>query len=142
MTGRQAEESKSNEIAHLVGPLWSEAKVCDALGVDATTLATRRKAGTVLAPTTQDGIRVYPVFQFHQTAGIVEVRLALTKFLTALRCFDPWAVAVLVNTPAPELLDRTPLEWLRTCGDPKVLSGLASRVSNEWNTGPCPSAPH
>ena len=38
MDARRADGPDANEIAKLVGPMWSEAKVCDALGIEAKAL--------------------------------------------------------------------------------------------------------
>jgi hypothetical protein len=133
MDARRADGPDANEIAKLVGPMWSEAKVCDALGIEAKALATRREEGTVLVPMMSDGVRAYPISQFQRTDGAIEVRPALIPFLTTLRHFDPWTVAVLLQTPAPELEDKTPFDWLGIGGDPKVLEDLARTVSSEWS---------
>jgi hypothetical protein len=125
MAGTRTGEPGTNELADLVGPFWSETKVCDALGVDAVALQARREAGTVLGLTTSDGERVYPVSQFDRQDGTVEVRPALVPFLSALRRFDAWAVAVLLHTPAPELDDQTPLDWVPQDGSPEALADLA-----------------
>jgi hypothetical protein len=121
-----------NELAAMVGPLWSEGHVCDVLSVDVDELET----GTVLALTASDGgVRVYPVFQFHRRDGVVEVKPALVPFLRALRALDRWTVAVILHTPAPELDDTTPLDWVRRGGSAETLSALAAVLVNEWSAG-------
>lgn len=128
-------EPVTSELADVVGPVWSEGKVCDTLGIDAIVLAERRAVGEVLGFTTAQGDVVYPVDQFQRHDGAVEVRPALLPFLRRLRRFDPWTVAVLLHTPAPELGDQNPLDWLRLGGDGQAVADLARTVAREWSTG-------
>ncbi|NYD40037.1 hypothetical protein [Nocardioides panaciterrulae] len=127
-----------NEFAQVVGVCWSEHKVLTATGVTSQTLAAWRKTGRILGLQTSDGTRLYPVDQFVQRADAVEVRPALLPVLGALRSFDPWAVAVLLHTPAPELDDASPLGWLTDGGAPEVLARLADTVAQEWAAGTPP----
>ena len=124
-----------NEIAEVVGACWSQNKVLTALGVTSEALAAWRSTGRILGLLTSDGARVYPVTQFQRREGAVEVRPALLPVLRALRGFDPWAVAVLLHTPAPELDDASPLGWLSDGGAPEVLARLAETVAREWAAG-------
>lgn len=74
----------------------------------------RIRAGAILALKTSDGQLVFPVSQFHTIQGDgVKVIPALVPALIALRKYDPWAVALLLRTPADELAGATPLEWAR-----------------------------
>jgi hypothetical protein len=132
MTGGPVTE---NEIAKVVGACWSENKVLTALGVTSETLAALRSTGRILGLLTSDGARMYPVKQFERRAGAVEVRSALLPVFRVLRGFDPWAVAVLLHTPAPELGDASPLGWLSEGGAPEVLARLAETVAREWAAG-------
>ena len=72
-----------------------------------------------------DGATVYPVFQFRRRDGKVEILPELLPILTALNDQNAWAVAVLLNTAAPELDDATPVEWARRGGDADRLAELA-----------------
>ncbi|GCD90168.1 hypothetical protein [Nocardioides sp. LS1] len=140
MTGGQV-----HEMAEVVGPFWSEARAVAALGVSAETVASRRDSGTILALPTNDGVLVYPVDQFQKVGGggdDVEVKPALLPFLRALRGFDPWAVAVLLHTPAPELDGATPLGWLSDGGAPDTLTRLGEVVAREWASSGPPSVGH
>jgi hypothetical protein len=125
----------TDELVALVGPVWSQGRTCEALSVSGAALADLRKAGGVLGLTTADGALVYPVSQFHRRGGTVEVRPPLVPFLTALCRFDPWAVAVLLHTPSPELHGATPLDWVRDGGSTSLLADLALAVSHEWSSG-------
>jgi hypothetical protein len=125
----------TDELVALVGPVWSQGRTCEALSVSRAELADFRRAGGVLGLTTADGALVYPVSQFHRRGGTVEVRPSLVPFLTALRRFDPWAVAVLLHTPSPELHGATPLDWARGRGDLVALADYAKAVAREWAAG-------
>lgn len=130
------EGQPANELADLVGPVWSESKACAALDASRDVLSARREAGTLLGLTTSDGTTVYPVFQFvRRTDGQVEVRPGLLAVMGPLRAFDPWAVAVLLHTPAPELGGSTPIQWDRDGGASEALGDLADAVAREWAAG-------
>ncbi len=123
-----------SNIADIVGPLWSEARVCSALAVTVDTLTHWRAVGDVLAVTTADGALLYPVFQFHRHPDrTVEVRPLLLPIFRAMSVFDGWTTAVLLHTPAPELADATPLDWLRDGGSPDAVVALAHVVAGEWD---------
>jgi hypothetical protein len=115
--------------------VWSQGRTCEALSVSRAELADFRRAGSVLGLTTADGDLVYPVSQFQRREGTVEVRPALVPFLRALRGFDPWAVAVLLHTPAPELDNATSLDWARDGADPATLAAYAAVAAREWAAG-------
>lgn len=129
------EAGDQNAIAAVVGPLWSETRVCQALGITTDALAALRAAGGVLSATTSDGVSVYPVSQFQRRDGAVEVRPDWVPLLQTLSRFDHWTVAVLLKTPAPELDDLTPLDWLRAGHDPEAVADLAVAVAREWTAG-------
>lgn len=124
-----------NELAALVGPCWAEAQVASALAVPPESLAVLRAEGAVLGLLAADGVWVYPVEQFEQPDGCVEVRPGLLPVFRALREHDPWAVAVLLHTPAPELGGATPLGWLTAGESPDAFSALAVAVAREWAAG-------
>lgn len=124
-----------NDLVEVVGPVWSEARAIAALDVSAGTASSMRDAGSLLGLRTSDGARVYPVAQFQRRDGTVEVKPALVPVLRALRGSDPWAVAVLLHTPAPELDGATPLGWLSDGGSPETLARLARMVAREWAAG-------
>jgi hypothetical protein len=130
-------DESPNELADLVGPFWTSARTREALGVSSRqALDSRRRTGSVLGVKSTDGDRFYPVSQFHKRAdGGIEVKPALVPFLRTLRGFDAWTVAVLLHTPAPELADLTPLDWVRHGKDPKALEDLARAVAREWSAG-------
>ncbi len=126
----------TNELARLLAPFWSAVKVRQVFdGASRQLLAERRKSGTLLGLKTSDGDIVYPVFQFQQREGRVEVRPGLVPMLRVLRRFDPWSVAVLLHAPAPELRGRTPLSWVREGRPAAPLIELAEAVAREWSSG-------
>lgn len=129
-------EESPNELAALLGPFWSSAKVQDALGVPTRqALASRRKNGSVLGLKTSDGDVVYPVWQFHRRDDAIEVKPALVGMLRILKTFDPWTVAVVLRTPAPELKGLTPIDWVRAGRPAATLVELARVVAREWAAG-------
>lgn len=126
-----------NELAALLGPFWTGARTREALGLNSRqALASRASNGSVLALKSADGDVFYPISQFQRRSdGTVEVKPALVPFLRHLRHFDPWAVGVLLHTPAPELGNLTPLDWARQDRDPATLIHLARAVAREWSAG-------
>lgn len=124
-----------NELAALVGPCWSEAQVASALAVPPESLAGLRAEGGVLGLLAADRAWVYPVDQFNRRDGRVEVEPGLLPVFRALRGHDPWAVAVLLHTPAPELDGATPLGWLTAGESSKDVVALTVVVAREWAAG-------
>lgn len=117
-----------NDLAEVVGPCWSEARVLSSLGATVETVSSWIEAGAIHALTTADGDRLYPVAQFQRRGGVVEVKPGLRPVFEALRDFHPWTVAVLLHTAAPELDDATPStgsQWgrTRTASSPRQDSG-------------------
>lgn len=135
MTEQRTGEPGMNELAALVGPFWTEPKVSVALRASVEELAARRHEGTILGLATSDGDLFYPLSQFQQRDGSVEVKPGLLPLFRALRAFDPWAVAVLLHTPSVELDGVTPLEWTRHTHAPEGLADLGHLIASEWGTG-------
>ena len=131
----QQAQAQPNELAELVEPVWSAAWASQALEVTPEELQGRQRAGLLLAVALIDGDEVYPVFQFQNHGGQTQVKPGLQPLLRALREYDPWAVAVLLKTPSPELQGMTPLEWLSTGGDPEAVALLGEAVAREWSAG-------
>lgn len=125
-----------NELSTLLGPFWSGARTQEALACsDSHALRARQAEGSLLALTTSDGVTLYPVFQFHRRNGMIEVKAPLVDVLYVLQEFDPWSVATLLRTPAPELDGLTPIEWVDAQRPRQNLRGLASKVAREWGHG-------
>lgn len=124
-----------DEIAALLGPCWSETRTATAFGVSVEDLTALRESGGALGLLAADGLWVYPVDQFQRHDGCVRVNAGLSPVFWALRGHDPWAVAVLLHTPAPELEGATPLGWLSAGGDPEAVAALAVAVAHEWAAG-------
>jgi hypothetical protein len=127
---------RTGDLATIVGPLWSEAKTCEALGgLSLQALESRRGRRSVLGLTVGDGTVAYPVWQFRRYGSDVEVVPDLEAMLCHLRAFDEWAVAVLMCVPALELEGLSPVQWARARFPVAQLAGLARTVAREWSAG-------
>jgi hypothetical protein len=123
-----------NRLSEHLGPFWSGTKVQRELRLmSRQALDERRKTGRVLALKTSDNHRIYPVSQFQRRGNRVEVKPELVSMLSVLRDHDPWSVAVLLRTPAPELENLTPLDWIHQGRETAATQALAHRVSREWS---------
>ena len=123
-----------NPLASWVGPFWSGKRVRDELRLASRqALDSRRRAHAVLGVKTSDGAVIYPVWQFHRRDETVEVRPAVGRVFAILGAHDEWAVAVLLNTPAPELEGLTPLDWVRQLRSEATLLQFARTVDTEWS---------
>jgi hypothetical protein len=140
VTDRTHATAKENELAALVGPFWSHQKTRSALGLGPAGLTALRDAGGVLELVSADGVPFYPAFQFERAGDETRVRPALALVIRVLRGFDPWAVAVLLHTPAAELDDSSPLAWLKAGGAPGDVEELAKVVAREWSAGSAPGS--
>ena len=125
----------SRELIDLLGPFWSAGRTAQALAVAPSALRTLCRDGALLGLTSSDGDMVYPVFQFEKTGDDIRVKPPLLTVLRTLRSFDPWTVAVLMHTPAPELHGRTPLDAARRKTPDDDLEGFARVVAREWAAG-------
>lgn len=130
-------EETPNELADLLGPFWTGARVREALGVPTRqALDSRRRNGSVLALKSTDGALFYPVAQFQRRPdGQIQVKPALVGLFRTLRGFDSWTVGVLLHTPAPELDGLTPLDWVGQGKDVGALEELGLAIAREWSTG-------
>ncbi|MBB6627491.1 hypothetical protein H5V45_09165 [Nocardioides sp. KIGAM211] len=125
-----------NKLALLIGPCWTSEATQEALGLPTlSALKARSVGGSILALTTADGVTVYPVCQFGQHNGQIEVNPALLPMLRTLRHFGSWAVAALLQTPAPELGGYSPVEWVAFGNPSEPLAILAKAVAREWAAG-------
>ena len=127
-------EAEPNEIADLLAPFWSASRTAEALGVTADELEERSAARAVLGTTTTDGSTVYPIWQFHRLKdGTVEVKPDFVAFFTALQGItDPWTIAIVLRTPAPELGGSTPEDWIHAKGDLATLMNYAHLIASEF----------
>lgn len=114
----------TRDLTAVAGPFWTEEKVRKGV------LSVRSWA--ILAVTTADGDRIYPAWQFRRATGGYEVWPDLIRAFWALRRHDPWAVAVILRTPAPELDGVTPVEWVRAGRPTEALLRFAEIVAREW----------
>jgi hypothetical protein len=122
-----------SELADLLAPFWTAQRAQAALGISRQAMADRRKTGAILALKAADtDTYFYPVAQFETKDGAVRVKPMLRRFLMTLRHREPWTVGVLLHTPAPELENRTPLDWVRRHGDEGTLLDYARVVNAEF----------
>lgn len=117
-----------------VGPSWSTRKVRAELGsVSPQAVHQRVDRGTLWALPTSDGSTVFPTFQFVRRNGRLETKRGLQAMFKILRAKDPWAVAVLMKTPAPELDGMSPVDWERRGGSVDALKRLAHDLVRDWS---------
>lgn len=122
-------------LAERIGPVWTAVHTRGQLDLTSRqALDNRRRSGSVLGVKTSGTGRVfYPVFQFRTVAGRVEVRPALAAVFKILRSQDPWAVAMLLTVPAPELDGLSPLAWERAGRPEAALAAYAQRIRRDWS---------
>lgn len=122
-------------MVQLLAPYWSEGKVMKALGLNPAELANHRESGLILGLPDTDGGLSYPVWQFHcRTDGAVEVKPKVAQVLEAFHDrAEPWTVGILFRTPAPELDDLTPEQWIEEGRDMSTLIRYAHLVAAEMN---------
>lgn len=126
----------ANELGDLLGPFWSEARASAALDASPRHLAAAQKSGAILRLQTADGAMLYPIWQFQRdSVGQIGVRVQLAAMFGELVGHDPWTVAVLIQTPSPELSGLTPLEAARSGARPDTLGEFARIVAREWSAG-------
>ncbi len=116
-------------LLDVVDPFWTADHTANRLNITPDELDRQRATGGLLGVTPSDSDRVfYPVFQFEKRTGKVQVKPALRVFMATLRDHDPWTIAVLINTPAPELDGLTPLGWAEANRDTATLIAYAAVV--------------
>lgn len=127
-------ESTDNEVADLLAPFWSAQRTAEGLAVTFDELARRTRDGEVLGLSPGPGVAHYPVWQFHRLRdGSVRVKPGIATFVSALHGrANPWSIAILLRTPAAELGDQTPEQWVRAHGDDEVLRRFARHLAAEW----------
>ena len=105
----------------LIGPFYGPAQVARALGdVSRQAVADRRQRRTLLGLKTADGHWVYPVFQFDRHNSVLSGLPELLRILAASDV-DDWSLAGWLASPLRSLGGRTPIEWLRSEGEPETL---------------------
>ena len=129
-----AEALTDSALVDTVGPSWSTKKLRAELGgISPQAVHQRVARGTLWALPTSDGAAAFPTFQFVRRNGRLETKRGLQVMFKILRGEDPWAVAVLMQTPAPELEGASPVEWERSGGSIDALEHLAHDVVHGWN---------
>ncbi len=130
--------TEDNPMVELLKPFWSSSKLQQEFKASRQALDSRMRVGSLLGLKTGDGQLVYPVFQFvRDTKGALIVRAGVIDMLKVVRNsegYEPWMFATLLRTPAPELEDLTPIEWMRDPDrDQRDLRALAFRWVHEWS---------
>lgn len=101
----------------IVGTMWSFWHTAERLGLTSDELDTMAQEGRVIGLSPSDSDRLaFPIFQFVEDDGHVSVKPGLAEFIVTLsapdgRPRDPWSVAIIARTPAPELDGLTPERW-------------------------------
>lgn len=125
--------TKHNELAEVVGPVWSAARTADALGLAVADLEGACRRGDLLGLPTADGDCVFPVLQFQRRAdGSVHMQPDVARLVQTLLGQPAWAIAVLLVTPAPELEDLSPVDWIGAGGRRDVLARFGEQIGREW----------
>jgi len=130
--------TENNSMVELLKPFWSSAKLQQEFKASRQALDSRMRVGSLLGLKTGDGQLVFPVFEFiRDTKGALKVRSGVIEMLKIVRNsegYEPWMFATLLRTPAPELEDLTPIEWMRDPDrDQRELRALALRWVHEWS---------
>ncbi|PFG20151.1 hypothetical protein [Serinibacter salmoneus] len=114
----------------LIGPFLSSQGARTLLGLESRqALQHRVDVGSVLRARTDDGINVYPAFQFD--GG--RVHPALLPVLGALRDIDGWTAALWLCLPNDELDGLEPRTWLLDPErDGERVVGLAREAAASW----------
>ena len=130
--------TEDNAMVELLKPFWSSAKLQQEFKASRQALDSRMRVGSLLGLKTGDGQLVYRVFQFvRDSKGALIVRPGIIDMLKVVRNgegYEPWMFATLLRTPAPELEDLTPIEWMRDPDqDQRELRAVALRWVHEWS---------
>lgn len=129
----------SDALADLIGPSWNQENVCDRLVLTQSELNELTKNRKILVIVGNAGETLYPLFQFTRTDGGVGVRGVVEVALGVLKDMSAVTIATLLNLPAPELDELTPLEWDRAELDQATSIRHLLRLDSEWRSGADPS---
>ena len=124
------------ELADLLAPYWSAPRTVQALGLTPAQMAERVADGSVLAVPTYGGTLFFPSWQFQRPpGGGFEVKPGLLTLIRTLHTVinDGRTVGTLLRTPAPELDDLSPEQWVDAGREPVTLDRYASVLVREWS---------
>lgn len=127
----QADTGRTSELAARVGPMWSTAKVAAELTLDEAALRKLAASGELLALPTSDGPLVFPTAQFERAGDAVRVKPPIRELLKVLCGHDPWAVALVLATVAPEF-GCSFYDAARAGFEQEVLVNVARAIDREW----------
>lgn len=125
------------EMAELVGPFWSAARVVQRLGLAGPAEVLEwATAGRLLLLRDGSGVALCPVWQFVELSdGWWRVADGVSVVLEVLKDADAWAVAMVLSVPAPELGGRVPRDVFSAAvaaEDVEALGAFARHVAAEW----------
>ena len=112
-----------NEV---LGPFYRVDGVVRRLGISKQKVAEAVRDNQLLQLTTEDGLEVYPSFQFQDQrviGGLSGVLVALAE-----GGLSPWSVASWLRAPQAELDNMSAIEWLRS-GRDQDLAAATARAS-------------
>jgi hypothetical protein len=120
-------------LADLIASFYTQERVEELLGLTAEQVEEQCAAGLLLCLEPSDGgSRFYPTWIFETKDGQVRVKPDFQAVITALKDRSHWTTAVILRTPAHELEDMTPEEWVRERGDLDRLRSYAEKVNAEF----------
>lgn len=118
--------------AELLGPFYSTSQVALILGgISRQAVADRRNRQTLLALRTDDGVWVYPQFQFDDHNEV------MADLPPLVQCFDPqqvdgWTVAAWLVSPRPGLNGKSLIEWLKSENEMEPVLALARDAARRF----------
>lgn len=113
-----------------IGPFYDTSGVTTLLGIVEQALAERVRCRTVLAAKTDDGVVLYPVWQFDGTDVSPAIRQTLNVFREST--VDGWALGAWFTTPAAALNGFTPCQWANQGHDLDALIAVAQEAAHRW----------
>ena len=109
-----------------VGPFFDTMGLVGWMGISQQTIDEGTVTGDILRVYTNDGVCLYPSFQFDD-AKMLLPHLREVLALIDPDNTDPWGSALWLNSPAEEFTGRTPANTLRT-GDAAAVVASAVRI--------------
>ncbi len=116
----------------LVGPFYDTTGLRNWLGLTRQALASRVRAGSLLACPTQDNQLVYPAWQFRADGSTVPHLAEVIKILRR-SASSPWTIATWLRSPDSQSTDGLDaVSWLNAGGDVQVIIEAARDDAARW----------
>ena len=116
----------------LVGPFYDTTGLRKWLGLTRQALASRVRAGSLLACPTQDNQLVYPAWQFRADGSTVPHLAEVIKILRR-SASSPWTIATWLRTPDSQSTDGLDaVSWLNAGGDVQIIIEAARDDAARW----------